>query len=51
VILQRSEDGRSFWTIFQNDTSLQLNEELREYFERRNEISSEQIKRVMTKKQ
>ena len=50
VILRFDNSTGSFTTIYQNSSPYQLDERLQKSLEQRNEISSEQIKRVMIRK-
>ena len=47
VILQYNKNNNSFTTLLQNKTPIYLNQEQQKYFQQRNEINKEQIRRVM----
>ena len=49
VILQRDLNNRNFTTLLQNAAPAQINNEQQQYFQQRNYIKSEQIKRVMNR--
>ncbi len=49
VILQRDFSNSNFTTLLQNKTPAQINTEQQEYFQNRNMIRSEQVKRVMNR--
>jgi len=49
VILQRDFSNSNFTTLLQNKIPAQINSEQQEYFQNRNMIQSEQIKRVMNR--
>lgn len=47
VILRPNANNSNFTTLLQNNTPTQLNSEQQKYFQQRNQISTEQIRRVM----
>ncbi len=49
VILQRNANNSNFTTLLQNSAPAQINGEQQQYFQQRNYIKSEQVKRVMNR--
>ncbi len=49
VILRPNPENNNFTTLLQNNTPTQLNTRQQQYFQNRNQINSEQIKRTLNR--